>query len=254
MFGTTFGKALYSIEVRSKNATPISFGTAFSRSFGAYLRGLGLGFPLISLFTIYFGYRTLKEKGTTSWDADNALEVTHRPIGYAKIAAIALVWLLYLGLAGLGAYTEMQQRSAALKRGSPATREPSGKQELPVKRESTSSDAEKVERFFIAEENRLRPNLPIKANDRLTLLGVSHVGNTMMYVLEIQLDPASDQKKFLDDLQKAVKESSCSKQDFREAMNAGANFSYVYFEKTPSAPGIARSQVAAIKIKAADCQ
>ncbi len=214
VFGTTFGKALYSIEVKSKNPAPIGFATAFARAFSVYVRGLALGFPLISLFTVYFGYKTLKEKGEASWDAENELVVSHRPLGYVRIAVIAFVWLFYLTLMGYGVYTEVEKRTGGLAGGTPRT------------------GAKTLEQTFVEVESRLRPTLPSKIDEITTLVRIWHAGNTLLYTYEIELDRAkTDPKQFQAGLDKTVKQRICANASLRDPLIAGGNYTFIYNDK-----------------------
>ncbi len=228
VFGTTFGKALYSIEVRSKNPAPIGFATAFARSFAVYLRGMALGFPLISLFTIYVGYRTLKNKGEANWDAENDLVVSHRPIGWVRIIAIAFVWLFYIALMSFGLYTELEKQG--LTGGLPRI------------------GNKTVEQTFVEMENSLRPTLPSKIDEVTTLVRISHAGNTLIYSYEIDFDRTKkDAQKFQIDIERTVKQRICANATFRKPLDAGGNYTFIYNDKQ-SQP------LALVKTVAADCK
>src|SRR5262249_42232269 len=70
VFGTTVGKSLYGIRVTTKTGERLRFFTALERSFLVWMRGLGLGIPLVSLITLIHAHTSLSENGQSSWDRD----------------------------------------------------------------------------------------------------------------------------------------------------------------------------------------
>jgi hypothetical protein len=103
--GTTPGKALYGIGVAQSDGTPPPFDRALKRAFLVYLKGMGLGIPIVSLVTIIIGYRTLTRAGQASWDADTQLMVHHRALGAGRIVVLVVVWVIiafFLGLSIAG--------------------------------------------------------------------------------------------------------------------------------------------------------
>jgi uncharacterized RDD family membrane protein YckC len=102
-FGGTLGKALYGVDLQSEDGKPLSFGQSFSRAIKVYFRGMAIGFPLISLVAAYFGYKSLKENGRTSWDIEEKIIVRHRPMGVVRIIIITLVWAALIGIMAFGA-------------------------------------------------------------------------------------------------------------------------------------------------------
>lgn len=105
--GTTVGKALFNIKV-THNGRKLTFGQALGREVLVYLRGFGLGIPIVSLFTQIAAYGDLKKVGSSSWDRENGNVVTHNDPGVAGvIGAIAILGsaftLMLLGtMAGQG--------------------------------------------------------------------------------------------------------------------------------------------------------
>ena len=82
-WGTTIGKLLLNISVLDLKGGKPTFKNAFSRSFWVWCAGYGFGVPFISLFTLYFSYRRLKNNGVTFWDKNNFV-VTHGEIGFIR--------------------------------------------------------------------------------------------------------------------------------------------------------------------------
>lgn len=92
-WGATPGKALLRVAVRRSDGQRLDYNTALSRSFDVWIRGLGIGIPLLTLFTNIAGYFTLTERGITSWDASRNLRVVHETIGPVR-ASVAVVLLI----------------------------------------------------------------------------------------------------------------------------------------------------------------
>lgn len=91
-FGTTPCKALLKVRVRRGDGGRLSFSDALTRSVSVWLRGEGLGIPLVSLITHVTAYNRLKQHGRTSWDQDAGWVVTHQRIEWWR-------WLVLVALA-----------------------------------------------------------------------------------------------------------------------------------------------------------
>lgn len=92
-FGTTPVRALLKVRVRHQDGSRLSFKTAMVRTLKVWLRGLGLGIPLIAFFTHLTSYSRLTKDGITSWDAEGGLTVSHQHIEWWR-------WLLLICLLG----------------------------------------------------------------------------------------------------------------------------------------------------------
>ncbi len=95
--GTTPGKALLRIKLRTDDGTKFNYSGAITRSVRVWWRGEGLGIPLVSLVTNILAYNSLKKNGRTAWDRDGKLVVQHQIIGRWRIsAAVIILTVLYL--------------------------------------------------------------------------------------------------------------------------------------------------------------
>lgn len=94
VFGGTFGKFLYGIRVAPRNARQFDLSLALKRSLAVWARGLGFGIPIVSLITLFVGYKTLTKEGQTSWDRDFNCIVIHSELSPMRWFLIAIVWLL----------------------------------------------------------------------------------------------------------------------------------------------------------------
>jgi uncharacterized RDD family membrane protein YckC len=77
--GSSLGKWIFGVTVTHLDGRLLGFRLALQREVMVWWRGSGIGFPLISIFTLISAFRTLKDKKKTSWDEDLLLKVIHRP-------------------------------------------------------------------------------------------------------------------------------------------------------------------------------
>jgi uncharacterized RDD family membrane protein YckC len=75
--GQTPGKWLFGIRVRTREGRRMGFMLALRREAEIYVRGLGLGLPLVTLYTMATSFGDLSNEGTTRWDRSLGLEVHH---------------------------------------------------------------------------------------------------------------------------------------------------------------------------------
>ncbi len=99
-FGGTPGRALYGIRLLPTRGT-LTFGAALNRSAAVWLKGMGLGIPIVSLITAITAYKKLKESGTTSWDASQGWTVSHAQLGTGRWIAIVVTWIVLTAIAGV---------------------------------------------------------------------------------------------------------------------------------------------------------
>lgn len=67
--GTTPGKALLGIQVRSVNGAPMTLGRAFARACLVFVGGMGMMVSLLPVFMMGYSWWTLRSRGLTMWDA-----------------------------------------------------------------------------------------------------------------------------------------------------------------------------------------
>ena len=68
--GTTFGKAIFGIKIKSGDLTNISISQAMHREFLVLFFGLGLNVVVLNLIANAIGYRQLLRTGAASWDTE----------------------------------------------------------------------------------------------------------------------------------------------------------------------------------------
>lgn len=92
--GTTPGKSIFGIRVKTLKGRSIGIGNGLARDLTVFAKGLGLGIPFISLVTLILSYRELKKHQVTTWDAGK-FTVTYRRNTGAQIAMTIAGLLLY---------------------------------------------------------------------------------------------------------------------------------------------------------------
>jgi len=102
--GTTAGKALLRARLRKPDGRKLSCGNALMRSFKVTFKGLAIGVPFISLFTMYNAYNHLSSKGITTWDQEERVLVTHKKLGIIYIILLVLAVAVIFGTLLLGIF------------------------------------------------------------------------------------------------------------------------------------------------------
>jgi uncharacterized RDD family membrane protein YckC len=97
-WGTTPGKALLNVNVRKSNGSKPSYQEALIRSLNVWIKGMGLGIGIVSLFTNAVAYNKLTKSGLTSWDKNGGFIVQHKKLGAGRVIVAALIYLIFLYL------------------------------------------------------------------------------------------------------------------------------------------------------------
>lgn len=93
-WGTTPGKSLLKVHIRTTSGKKLDFFQALNRSFQVFVLGLGLGLPGIQLWRAYVSYKELTKRSTTIWDQSTKCVVSHQEIGETR-------WAIYVGVVTL---------------------------------------------------------------------------------------------------------------------------------------------------------
>lgn len=101
-WGTTPGKALLKVRLRKSNGKKPNYREALSRSFNVWIRALGLGIPIIAIFTQIYAYKRLTKAGITSWDRDGDFRISHQVIGTGRVVAAIAIFISFVFLIALG--------------------------------------------------------------------------------------------------------------------------------------------------------
>jgi len=100
VFGASLGKRLYAIRIERTNGEEMTLGASLQRSFTVWIKGIGIGIPLISLVTLIAAHRRLSLEGQTSWDRDFHFRVSHRKLSWLRWLFILLLWLFLIAIYG----------------------------------------------------------------------------------------------------------------------------------------------------------
>ena len=99
--GTSIGKSIFGIRVVNSNMQTIGIGNGLRREFAVWLKGLGLGIPIVSLFTMLNSYDRLRKEGTARWDAGRNV-VLYRPGGtYQTVLNVLGIIMIILVIGAL---------------------------------------------------------------------------------------------------------------------------------------------------------
>jgi hypothetical protein len=100
--GRTAGKALLNISVVNGDLSPLDFSQALRRSTNVWARGLGLGIPLVSLFTSIHQYQVLTRTGAATYDRDGGYRVTHGEISGGRVVLLIGFVVVFIALIAIG--------------------------------------------------------------------------------------------------------------------------------------------------------
>ena len=106
-WGTTPGRALLKIKLTHRG-NDMSFKNLFYRSLKVFVRGFGLGLPIINLITFIVAYFDLKKNKVTSWDQEGNFEVTHEKIGVERIVITVLIFTAFMYFVWIGIQPSQQ--------------------------------------------------------------------------------------------------------------------------------------------------
>ena len=96
MFGSTVGKALLGISVRTESSRQLTLTESFQRQMGVYVYGLGAGVPLVNLVTTVRQYRRLKSGLQASYDEDRFVVTAVRLDVLRYVFVVAVLVLISL--------------------------------------------------------------------------------------------------------------------------------------------------------------
>jgi uncharacterized RDD family membrane protein YckC len=94
--GSSLGKLIFGVKVLKADGSRIGCTTAFQRELLVWTRGLGLGLPIVQLFTMGAAQNRLKKCGKTTWDEQLGTTVNCRANGPLQVALNILGFTLLL--------------------------------------------------------------------------------------------------------------------------------------------------------------
>ena len=93
-FGTTPGKALLKISVVNHDGDKISYETAMKRNLQLWIKGLGIGLPIITFFTLLISYNKLNNFGTTDWDDKYKIRILYGEVGFFRYLLFGVIFFV----------------------------------------------------------------------------------------------------------------------------------------------------------------
>ncbi len=94
-WGTTPGKWLMKIQVTDAQGRKLEMTQAFRRSLQVWIRGMGMGIPILSLITLMMSHGRLVQDGSTRWDQLGNLKVVHGRFTFRRIALAGLAFTFF---------------------------------------------------------------------------------------------------------------------------------------------------------------
>jgi uncharacterized RDD family membrane protein YckC len=90
--GNTPGKSLLGLKVGTLDGKPLSFSQYLSRNFWVWASGLGLGIPLVNIFTMVIESRRLDRGQQASYDEPTGFRVRAKPSSLVRKTAFGLAF------------------------------------------------------------------------------------------------------------------------------------------------------------------
>lgn len=97
VFGTTIGKAVAGLELRSVDNQRVGLRVLLRRSLGVYVSGLGLGLPFISLITLIRSFWIVRDGRTAGWDAKTATRLFAPRASFVRTTICAVLFVVVAG-------------------------------------------------------------------------------------------------------------------------------------------------------------
>lgn len=101
--GTTPGKLLFGLRVRSANDLPVTLNRAVSREASLFVSGIGLGLPLLSLIAAITSYSQVDKGQRPAWDERTDMIVEGKRITGWLRARMIVGFVIIVILLGWGA-------------------------------------------------------------------------------------------------------------------------------------------------------
>lgn len=99
--GTSIGKWIFGIKVTDQSGKPIGFKKAWDRELKVWFRGLGMGIPLVVLFTTISAYQKLRKNGATSWDEEMGLKVSYKNNSFLQILMSVIGFIVLISITAM---------------------------------------------------------------------------------------------------------------------------------------------------------
>ena len=205
-FGQTIGRAIAGIRVTKISGQRLTVSEAVNRNLQVYVKGLGLGIPIVSLVTLLNAHGKISAGQETSWDESVETRVVAESASLARTILTALLYIL--AIAAIQIWDMERERTLD--------------REMP--RQSDFSAPDPIEEQLRTVALEIKSGLPQKIDEITTLVDVTVQGRTLSYMHEISRRDASD-----DALRKFIVSNTipkvCKDMQMRQAMD---DFDVVY--------------------------
>lgn len=98
VWGTTPGKSLLGVRISMADGSSPVYRFALARAVNVWIRGLGLGLPLVGLVTMIVAYEKLTTNGITTWDQSGNFTVSHKRIGSVRGLVATFLFMTMIAL------------------------------------------------------------------------------------------------------------------------------------------------------------
>ncbi|HEV2214082.1 MAG TPA: RDD family protein [Terracidiphilus sp.] len=98
--GTTPGKWIFGIRVRTRAGNLLRYWTALSRAARVFFQGMALSIPFLSLITLFVSYDRLVKTGSTPWDRDLKANVGYAKMTELRLAGCIVAAIIWAGVTG----------------------------------------------------------------------------------------------------------------------------------------------------------
>lgn len=230
--GNTPGKAIAGIKVlREGGAGATSASAYLGRNLGVYVFGLGLGLPLISLFTLIYGYRRAAAGEVSIWDrltGSRAYALATAQVRTWVAAGVYLLGVTVLFAIGLGT---QHNRSRYAPTHAPA---PVLQQELTQAATSVNAGSPRmIDRITRLDGAHAGPGAVFTYDYTLTNIAVSALSPTTLQTLRWRLS-------------ENVRQAACAGTALRPMLGTGAIVRFNYRDRDGR-------ELAVVSVSSADC-
>ncbi|MFM0033944.1 RDD family protein [Paraburkholderia strydomiana] len=111
-FGNTVGKGLLGVKVTTLSGEPLSARTYAARNAYLWIFGLGLGIPIVALFTEIASYRTVAKAERTRWDLRFGCRVRKTPRKFGHYFLAVALFAAFIAVLGYSKTMEQKQVTA----------------------------------------------------------------------------------------------------------------------------------------------
>ena len=103
-WGTTPGKFMLNLRVVTDSGEILTFAQSMRRSMSVWVRGFGMGIPLVQILTYVASYFYLRQDGVTPWDGQQSLHIDQQPMGPARWLAVVAAGAVMFAVMAVTAY------------------------------------------------------------------------------------------------------------------------------------------------------